>query len=600
MKTTTKWLLAGLAALAFAVPAGAQQAREKVLHYAFSVPETGMDPQQVTDLYSRNLTANIFDGLYDYTYFARPVKIRPVLADGLPEISTDFRTWTVHLKHGVYFADDPAFGGKKREFTAADVVYTFKRIYDPKTRSELVGSLDEEQIIGLSDLRERAEKSGKFDYETEIEGLKALDRYTVRFKLAVPRPRFASSIADPSIYGIVAHEVVEKYGDTIMEHPVGTGPYMLSEWRRSSQITLVKNPNYREEYLQEEPMAGDELGAEIAAHLKGKRLPLVDKVVVSIIQEAQPRWLSFLNQQQDLLEGLPPNFVTQAIPNNKIAPNLAKKGIRMQRVPRSDISMFYFNLDDKVVGGYTPEQVALRRAISMAYNSEEEVRLPRRGQAIVAQSVIQPNTDSYDPKFRSELGVFDRAKAMALLDMYGYTDRNGDGWRERPDGSPLVLEIHTPNTADQREYDEILKKNLDAVGLKVRFISGLWPEQLKAARAGTMPMWQVGLTAASPNSGEVLALGSSLQIGQQNYARFRNKRYDEIYEKQGGMPDGPERDALIRDAARLLIAYMPYKARVHRIGTDMWQGWLIGYKRHPFALSWWRYIDIDADKQAAK
>jgi len=362
----------------------------------------------------------------------------------------------------------------------------------------------------------------------------------------------------------------------------------------------VKNPNYREEYFNETAPAGDKVAEAIVAHEKGKRLPLVDKVVVSIIQEPQPRWLSFLTQEQDLMERLPANFVNQAIPNNKLAPNLDKKGIRMERVVLSDISMFYFNMEDPMVGGYTADKVALRRAVSLAYNSAEEIRLPRRGQAIIAQGPVQPNTDTYDPKWHTEMGTFDRGRAIALLDMYGYKDRNGDGWRDMPDGSPLHLDIHTQGTADSRELDEITKKNMDAIGVKVNFIIGQWPEQLKLGRSGKMQMWQLGLSASAPDSGQVLQLGATAQISQQNYARFSNKRFDELFEKQGIMPDGPERNAVIQEAAKIMIAYMPYKTRVHRIGTDLWQGWLTGYKRHPFTLSWWRYIDIDAEKQQKK
>jgi ABC-type transport system substrate-binding protein len=587
---TTQWLCAIGLALAAGTTANAQPpAREKVFRYAFPIAETGFDPQQLSDLYSRVITANIFETLYDYTYLQRPVRVRPALADGLPQASPDFRTWTIKLKRGVYFADDPAFGGKKREFTAQDVVYTFKRVYDPKTRSPSVSSLEDEKILGLDELAAKAQKTGKFDYDSEIEGLKALDRYTVQFKLGASRPRFSETIADPGILGIVAREVVEKYGDEIMEHPVGTGPYMLAEWRRASRMTFVKNPNYH----------GEVFGEEIARHLKGKRLPLVDKVVVSIIDEPQPRWLSFLNREQDFMERLPQSFVTQAIPNNKLAPNLEKKGIRMERVQLSDISMMYFNMDDPVVGGYKPEKVALRRALGLAYNSGEEVRLPRRGQAIVANGPVMPNTTSYDPSFRSEMGTFDRARAIALLDMYGYTDKNGDGWRDMPDGSPLVLEVNTLGSSDSRELDEIVKKNMDAVGVKFVFKIGQWPEQLKAAQAGKMQMWQVGLSAAQPDSGPVLQIGYSKQFGQQNLARFSNRKFDELFEKQGVMPDGPQRDALIREASLILIAYMPYKIRVHRIGTDLWQPWLMGYKRHPFSNSFWRYIDIDSDKAPA-
>ncbi|MDP3618450.1 MAG: ABC transporter substrate-binding protein [Ramlibacter sp.] len=579
----------------------AAPAQEKVLRYAFPVAETGFDPPQLSDLYSRIVTANIFDALYGYDYLARPAKVRPVLAESMPEISADFRTYTIKLRRGIYFADDAAFGGKKREITAQDVVYTWKRIADPKNKSPSWSGLDEEKILGLSELRKKSQAKAndggsKFDYDTEIEGLKALDRYTVQFKLEAPRPRFMYTMADPGILGVVAREVVEKYGDDIMAHPVGSGPFMLKEWKRSSTITLVRNPNYRDEVFSAEPAANDAHAQAILKQMKGRKLPMVDKVIVSIIDDPQPRWLAFLNGEHDFLERLPQNFATHAIPNNKLAPNLAKRGITMERVPLSDITMLFWNMDDPVMGGYTPEKVALRRAIALAYNSEEEVRLPRRGQAIVAHSYLMPNTASYDPDFRSEMGTFDKARAIALLDMYGYTDKNGDGWRDMPDGKPLALDHNTLGTADYRELDEILKKNLDAIGVKINFRIGKWPEQLKAARAGKLMMWGVGLSASSPDSGPVLERGYGPSIGQSNLARFKNAKFDELYRQQSQMPNGPERDKVIREAERILIAYMPYKIRVHRIGTDLMQPWVVGYKRHPNAREFWQYVDIDTSK----
>ncbi|MFC5498203.1 ABC transporter substrate-binding protein [Caenimonas terrae] len=555
-----------------------------------------MDPAQLSDLYSRILTANMFDSLYGYDYLMRPVRVRPMLADGMPQNSADFRTFTVRLRHGILFADDPAFGGKKRELTAQDVVYTYKRVFDPKVKSPSLSDLEEQTLLGLPELRKQAQASGKFDYDREVEGLRALDRYTVQFKLAESRPRFILTLADPGIYGIVAREVVEKYGDQIMEHPVGTGPFVLQEWQRSSKLTFVRNPNYREEHYNEEASPDDASAQAISARLKGKRLPIVDKVVVSIIDEPQPRWLSFLNNEHDLMQGLPASFATYAIPNNKLAPNLAKRGMQMDRQVNSDISLMYFNMEDPLVGGYTPEKVALRRAIGLGYNSEEAVRLPRHGQAIVAQGLIVPDTSGYDPAFRSEMGTFDRGRAIALLDMYGYTDKDGDGWRDQPDGKPLVLEMNTQGSSDSRELDEILKKNMDALGIKVEFKIGKWPEQLKAARPGKLMMWQLGFSASNPDGGNILQLGTSNQVGQQNLARFRNAQFDKLYDQQSLMEDGPERNAVMKQAVKIMVAYMPYKVVTHRIGTDLMQPWLIGYKRHPYAREFWRYVDIDTSK----
>ena len=110
-------------------------APQKVLRYAMRVAETGFDPAQVTDLYSNTLIANIFDAPYALEFLARPVRIRPNTAASMPEIADDFTTFTVRIKPGIFFTDDPAFKGKKRELVAEDYVYTIKRHFDPRWKN---------------------------------------------------------------------------------------------------------------------------------------------------------------------------------------------------------------------------------------------------------------------------------------------------------------------------------------------------------------------------------------------------------------------------------------------------------------------------------
>jgi len=573
------------------------RATEKVLRYAFPVAETGFDPPQLSDLYSRIITANIFDALYSYDYLARPVKVRPNVAVGMPVISDDYRTYTVRIRPGIYFADDPAFGGKKRELTAQDFVYSYKRHFDPKTKSPSYSDLEDEKLLGMAALRRAVEKPGaSFDYDQEVAGIRALDRYTIQFRTQETRPRFIYFLADAGTYGVVAREVVEKYGDRIMEHPVGTGPFKLDQWTRSSKMTFTRNPNFRAEFYEAEPAADDAAAQALYKQMKGRRLPMVDRVELSIIEENQPRWLSFLGSDQDLLERLPNAFAYQAIPNNHLAPNLVKKKIGMERVPSPDVTLTYFNMEDPVVGGYSADKVALRRAIALAYNSEEEIRLPRRNQAILAQGPIQPTTFGYDPTFKTEMSEFSRARASALLDMYGYVDRDGNGWRDLPDGKPLVLEYATTPDSASRELNEIWKKNMDAIGIKIEFKIGKWPEHLKAARAGKLMLWGLGYSAANPDGSGALALGYGPARGEINLARFENAQFDTLYRKLQLLPDGPERLAMMQQAVKIMVAYMPYKFSTHRILTDLTQPWLLGYRRHPTLRDFWKYVDIDTSK----
>ncbi len=588
-------------------PAGAQAqpaSGQKVLRYAFRVAETGFDPAQISDLYSRTIAANIFDAPLQVAFLARPVRNRPNTAAALPEVSADFKTFTFTIKRGIYFADDPAFNGPdgrpgRRELVAQDYVYSIKRHYDPRWKSPSLYAFENVKVLGLSELRQQALKDGKaFDYDREVEGLRALDRYTFQIKLAAPAPRFADLLNDGSVVGAVAREVVEFYGDKIMEHPVGTGPFRLGAWRRASKIVLERNPGYREEFYDEEAPPTDPQAMAAVAKLKGKRLPLLDRVEVSIIEADQPRWLAFLNGEHDIVEEVPAAFADNVMPNAKLAPNLEKRGIQMVRYRRSDVALSYFAMEHPVLGGYTPEKVALRRAISLAVDVDKEIRLVRKGQAMSAQGPIGPGSWGYDPTLKSEMGEFNLARAKSLLDLYGYVDRDGDGWRDLPNGEPLEIEYATQPDQEKRELAEQWKKNMDALGVRIKFRFAQWPENLKASRAGKLMMWGVGWSAGPDGQG-FLELGYGPNKGQANHARFDQPGFNAAFERQRSLPNGPERQAAMLEAQRLMIAYMPYKVHVHRIWTDLAHPWVIGYHRNVFLREFWKFVDVDPALQKA-
>jgi ABC-type transport system substrate-binding protein len=579
---------------------------KKVLRYAFRIAETNFDPAQITDLYSRTVAAAFFEAPFEFEYLAKPARMRPATAAGMPEISEDFRTFTIRIRPGIYFADHPAFKGQKRELVAEDYVYSLKRHYDPRWKSGNLYILENAKILGLSELRRKGlDEKKPFDYDTPVAGLRTLDRYTFQIRLAEPEPRFIlSNFTAGSFTGALAREVVEFHGDKIGEHPVGTGPYVLADWKRSSRIVLAKNPNFRELFYDENPPAGDSAEARrlqaIAQQFKGRRLPLVDEVQISIIEENQPRWLAFLNEEHDLLEEMPADFANTIMPNNQLAPNLARKGLQAVRYARADVAVSYFAMEHPVVGGYEPHKVALRRAIALAVDVDREIRIVRRGQAIPAQGPIAPNVFGYDPQFKSVMSDHSYGRAKALLDLHGYLDRNGDGWREQPDGSPLVLEYSTQPDQQSRALIEQWNRNMREIGIQITFKTAKWPENLKSSRGGQLMMWGVGWSASQPDGDTFLALGYGPNKGQANHARFNLPAFNKLYEQQRGMPDGPERKAVMQDAARLMIAYMPYKVHVHRVFTDIAQPWVTGYHRNIFVRDFWKYLDIDLQAQGQR
>jgi ABC-type transport system substrate-binding protein len=569
----------------------------KVLRLA-SESETGFDPARASDARSARIHSHIFETLLEYDPLARPVRLRPRTALALPEPSADFRTWTVRVKPGIFFTPDPAFNGRPRELVAADYAYSIRRLADPAMKSTAWSSMEQAGISGLLALRKAAlDQKKPFDYDQPIPGLQVLDRYTLRFQLDAPRPRFAQWLVESGT-GAVAREVIERYGDQSMAHPVGTGPFVLKEWRRSSRVVLERNPQYREVRYDAEPAPGDVAGQAILRRLKGQRLPMVDRVEVSIIDEKQPTWLAFLNGEADWVE-LPDTFLSVAMPNGRLAPHLARRGVQADREVLPSTYYTMFNMEHPLVGGYAPQQVALRRAIGLGIDVQREITLLRHGAAVAAQSPVAVHLSGYVPDWRSEMSEYSPTRARALLDLYGWRDRDGDGWRETPDGQPLVLQMATQSAQGDRRYDELMRRDMTAIGLRVEFQTAQWPENYKAARAGKLMMWSVSGRASAPDGLHGLLRYDSAAAGAINLARFRLPAMDDAIARLLALPDGPEREAVFEEAKRLTVAWMPYKLRTHMVATGLSQPWLVGFRRPLFSNAWFDQVDIDTARRPA-
>jgi oligopeptide transport system substrate-binding protein len=573
--------------LAVAAPAHAADPN-KVLHVAFPVAETGFDPQATSDLYSDTVQRAIFEPPYGFDYLARPYKRVPRTASAMPEITDGGRVWVIHIKPGLYFADDPAFKGKKRELTAADYVYSWKRLLDPRMRSPFAWYL-QGKIVGADAVVDAARKTNRFDYDAPIPGLRALDRYTIRLELKEPDYILMGYLCS-SPMAAVAREVVEAYGDAsgwVMANPVGTGPYRLKSWRRGVQIVLEANPNFRVEKFPDKGDAGDD---RIIGEMKGKTLPQIGRIEISIIEESNPRLLAFDSNALDFVN-VPSDLADRVLePSGKLRPEYAARGVRVERLTQPSLRWTYFNMEDPVVGGYAKDRIALRRAIAMAFNVPDLVRVIYQGQAEPATQLVPPGMPGYDPKLDVSVH-FDLAGAKALLDKFGYVDRDGDGWRDRPDGKPLVLSMGSATSGRDRDLDEIWARSMKALGVRIEFVKQKWPDLLKMGKAGQLQMWNLGWINAYAEGDAFVQLLFSDNIGQTNYSRFHLAEYDALYRKSRTLPDGPERNRLYRRMSEIEAAYTPWVLNVFTVESTLVQPWLKGYKKHAYWEHAWEYLD---------
>jgi ABC-type transport system substrate-binding protein len=565
----------------------------KTVRVAFTIAETSFDPAFASDAASDAIIANVFDAMLDYDLLARPVTLVPRALEALPTVEDGGRTYICRVRKDVYFTPDPAFKGKRRELTAADFAYGFKRVLDPAVKSPWLWMIDG-KLEGGDEARAHAEKTGRFDYDAPLRGLEVVDRYTLKIRLKAPDLRFPYVLAVPSM-AAQAREVVEAYGLDIGAHPVGTGPFMLGEYKRSTHIVLAANPDFRPTtYVPAGPVPREL--QPVAKALAGRRIPLADRIDISVIEEGQARWLAFLNGEQDLIDapGIPSEFVEQALDaKGNLRPELAARGIRRDVLLRPNTYWTYFNMDDPVVGGYAPQKIALRRAIAMSYDANEAIRVLLKGRAVPAASPIPPAIAGYDPNLRTQAQLFDPPAARALLDHFGYKDRDGDGYRETPDGKPLTLERWSVPSSSQRQVDELWKKNLDAIGLRIAFRKDRLPELRKMARLGKIPMRADGWNADYPDAENFMQLLYGPNAGQENQARFRLPEFDRLYEKARTLPDSPERTRLFDRMTELVIAYAPWRLSYHILEDHLAHSWVRIYVPHPIRSQTYAFIDVD-------
>jgi ABC-type transport system substrate-binding protein len=593
--------LAATVLLAFAAPQALAQ--KKVLRMAFRTAETGFDPQRIFDRYSVGICENIFEPLLTYDYLARPAKLVPLAAEAIPEPEENGTRYTFRIRPGIFYADDPVFKGQKRELVARDLEYAVKRFRDPANRSPYEW-LFENKIVGLDELTEVAKKSGKFDYDAKVPGIEVRGRYIISFKLKDPDFNFLYTLAMPNVVP-VAREAIEGYAADTMGHPVGTGPFVLREWVRRSKIVLEKNPNHRGYELETryaDPK--DEWDRKVMDALHGKRLPALDRVEIYPIEDEQPRYLAFINKEHDLLDETPFSFIHQVLPNGKLAANLAKAGVNVFPELQPEITYDVFNLDDQVnkqpnpVGGYTPERVALRRAMVMAHDRPSEIAIIRKNQALPAETPVPPGVVGYDPTLHASAQEFDSARAKALLDMFGYIDRDGDGWREQPDGRALTITYkYNAGGQEYRQLAELWSKSMAAVGIRIDATAVQFADLLNDKRVGNFQMAGSAWIADYPDAQNFLQLLYGPNTNQSNEARFRLPEYDRLYAQSLAFPDGPDRNRLYREMDRLMLAYAPWRLGVHRIFNHLQYPWVKGYKKHPILYTNFKYLDLDVAAQ---
>jgi oligopeptide transport system substrate-binding protein len=555
----------------------------KTLRLSFSDDVKTADPAIANDTLSAELIGNIFEGLLRFSYLGPAGQIEPALAQSLPVIKDQDKTLIFHLKQGVLFQNSACFPNNRgRELTAADFVYSFKRIGDPQNRSPNWWLFDG-MVVGFNEWKTKLEKASPAErqavFDEPVVGLESSGKYNLTIRLTKPFPQFLYILAMNQT-SAVARECVEKFKEEIGFNPVGTGPFQLNEWRRGSKIILRRNKTFREDLY---PGVGtDQERDEGLLQAAGSPMPFADEVQWEIIKEDQPRWLKFLSGGLDLSLIPTDNFNEVIGAGGDLKTEYKEKGYKL----RKDLSLtswwIEFNNRDPILG----KNKKLRMALAHAFNRARALELLFNNRGILASGPITPTLEGGENVPANPFD-YDLEKAKKLLAEAGY-----------PEGKnlpALKYEMRGPGTL-QRQLGELLQENFAKIGVKIEVGSNSFPEAITKAKEGRFQIMLGGWAADYPDAENFLQVFySKNQSPGPNSAAFNNSEFDHLYEKIRMLRPSRDRSAAILRMNHLLQEEVPLVFFFHSMTYTLYRSWLNNFKRNEYLYGHTRYYDLDLD-----
>jgi oligopeptide transport system substrate-binding protein len=237
----------------------------------------------------------------------------------------------------------------------------------------------------------------------------------------------------------------------------------------------------------------------------------------------------------------------------------------------------------------TPERIALRRALSMSYDTEREMAVLQRNQAIAAQQIVPQSLPGFAPNYHPLMNAPSPHLANQLLDHYGYKI-NATGWRQQPNGKALILELSSTPDSKSRMHDEFWTRNARQLHIQLKIKKARFPDLLKAEKECKLQMRGAAWIADYADGDNFMMLLYGKNIHQSNNACFQDPQYDAWYEQSQKLPDSPERTALYLKMNRHIEHLAPWKLGVSRYQNSLVHRYVKGFQQHPLIRADWMYL----------
>ncbi len=590
-----------------------------IYHLPYLSKVRSFDSAELGDVGTTSIISNVYETLYHYHYLKRPVVLEPILAEEMPAYSSDGRTVTIKIKKGIKYAPNSCFESeqktpyKARDVKADDFVLAFKRVADFHVNSILAWPLlGENTVVGLNDYREKTKhySAGDFSrYDLDVEGIEALDDYTLQIKLVNPFPRLEYVLAG-HFFAPTPREAIDYYlareddgrgGRRIIpdkqrlirfnkpEHFVGTGPYLMTKWRQTSQIVLEKNPNYIHGFYPDEGEPGDKEGGLLDD--AGKPLPFIDKAIFHYVPHDTTIWQLFLRGRFDST-GVPEKVFQQVItPDKELVEEWRDKHIILNKFTKPSLFWVAFNMRDEIVG----RSKSLRQGLSLAVDVEAMCDVLFSGLGRRSVNIIPSLLPGYEiaepsPYARYDLEAAKEKIAQAKVELgeWGLLDANG----EIPE---LTLDLPGDQEFDRR-YGEFIQQQYQQVGIRLKVNPQDWPTFQKRVQLKKMQIATMGWHADYPDAENFLQLYYSGNIDKgSNDTNYANPEFDKLYEQIQYNLDREYRLKAYAEMVRIVNEDCPMSYLREPEYFSLRYKWIKNGKPHPVGYGYLKCIRVDTE-----
>jgi oligopeptide transport system substrate-binding protein len=597
---------------------------QKVLYSSFVEAPRTLDPAVAYTTAEHIVTANVYDTLLEYHYLRRPYELIPGLATEVPKATSlpgGGESYRFKLRDGVLYHPDPSFGlgekGRKtRNAVAADVVFQLMRLADPAVNSPVASTFSD--VPGFTDLGKRLTEMRKepqfaalprhvqYQKAGGLPGVVVHNDLDLEIRLTQPNPQilywFTMPFTTPMPWEAIAYYDGKEGRGNLSDQAVGTGPFRLSRYEKQHRFTLEKFKDWYGLSETSLPTPGvifpsdmtpeDVKAGHIDPSYGGRRMPFLERIVFTREREGIPRFNKMLQGYYDD-GGIIKESFDAIVQDDQLSPEMAARGLRLDKEVEPTIFYMGFNMDDPVLGHAAGEKGRkLRQAMSLAIDAPEYLRLFLNGRGEPAQSPLPPAIFGYDEAYKNPFRQPNIARGRALLTEAGY--KNGI---DPATNQPLKLSFDTGNTTAQAllQY-QFMVNAWQQLGLDVRVNATTYNQFQQKVRQGAYQIFQWGWVADFPDPENFLFIlvceNSRTKSQGPNTANFCNTEFDTLYKEMKNLPNTEHRLNIIRKMISILERERPWIELFHNESYTLNHAWLVNAK--PMGLSYpvFKYKDV--------